>query len=156
MGQAEVPVKSSRTEDLPRTPPPASIEEVAASIRRIQSMSQVEKEGLRDEIFSTQPNLLGHVLVLSRLDVPMEKVDRVLHVLLVLCDLFTRTTPGGLTQVTIDELEDVDDNHWALLRLMESEEPAEARRLCQLAAKSHPQVNAFGTCSGRADALPRS
>ena len=127
---------------------PSSIEDVAVSARRIQSMSPAEKEALCDDIFKHQPNLLGHVLVLSKLGVPMEKVDRVLHVLLVLYDLFTRATPGELTQVTVDELEHIGDNHWALLRLMESEEPAEARRLCRLAAKSHPEVNAFAYAIG--------
>jgi hypothetical protein len=111
-------------------------------------MSQGKKEALLDDIFKRQPHLLGHVLVLSKLSVPMAKVDRVLHVLLVLYDLFTRATPGGLAQVTEDDLEQIDDNHWALLRLMESEEPAEAQRLCQLAAKSHPEVNAFAFAIG--------
>ncbi len=122
---------------------PASIEDVAASVRRVQSMSQSEKEALCDDIFKEQPNLLGHVLVLSKLDVPMEKVDIVLHVLLVLYDLFMPATPAGLPQVTMDELEDLDTNHWELLRLLESEGPAEASRLSQLAAQSHPEVNAF-------------
>lgn len=127
---------------------PASIEDVAASARRIRAMCPADKEALCDDIFKRQPNLLGHVLVLSRLNVPMVKVDRVLHVLLVLYDLFTRTTPGGLPQVSIDELEEVDDNQWALWRLMESETPAEASRLCQLAATSHPEVNALAFAIG--------
>ncbi|MCE9616522.1 MAG: hypothetical protein K8T26_19785 [Lentisphaerae bacterium] len=121
----------------------ATIEEVAASVGRVQAMSRAAKEELCDDIFRRQPNLLGHVLVLSRLHVPMEKVDRVLHILLVLDDLFTRTTPGGLPQVSLDELEAVDANQWAMLKLMDSEDPDEARRVCQLAAKSHPEVNAF-------------
>lgn len=141
-------MKRGQTTNREQDIEPASIDEVAASARRVQAMSPADKEALCDEIFRRQPNLLGHVLVLSRLHVPMVKVDRVLHVLLVLYDLFTRTTPGRLTQVTIDELEEIDDNQWALLRLMESESAAEASRLCQLAAKSHPEVNALAFAIG--------
>lgn len=147
-GRLAEPMKCTRIDGRQQSIEPASIKEVAASIRRVQSMSRQEKEALCDDIFKRQPNLLGHVIVLSKLDVPMEKVDRVLHLLLVLYDVFTRTTPGALRQVTIDELEDVDANQWALLRLMDSEDPAEARRLCQLAAKSHPEVNAFAFAIG--------
>jgi hypothetical protein len=141
-------MKCSRADDAQPGRQPASVEDVAASVRRVQAMSAAEKEALCDDIFKHQPNLLGHVLVLSKLAVPMEKVDRALHVLLVLYELFTRTTRGGLSQVSVDVLEEVDENQWALLRLMESEEPAEAQRLCQLAAKSHPEVNAFAFAIG--------
>jgi hypothetical protein len=106
-------------------------------------MTQPEKVAFCDDIFKRQPSLLGHVLVLSKLDVPIEKVDIVLHILLVLFDLFTRTTAGGLPQVTIDDLEDVNVNQLSLLKLMQSEDPAEASRLCRVATQSHPEVNAF-------------
>jgi len=111
-------------------------------------MSQAEKEALCDEIFTRQPNLLGHVLVLSKLNVPMEKVDRVLHVLLVLYDVFTRAGSVELSKVSEDEMEHVDDNFWALMRLLDSEEPAETGRIVQLATESHPEVNAFAFAIG--------
>ena len=80
----------ARSEHGQQSIPPASIRDVAASVLRVLAMSQAEKEALCDEIFTRQPNLLGHVLVLSKLNVPMEKVDRVLHVLLVLYSGRTR------------------------------------------------------------------
>ena len=110
---------------------------------RIRSLSLKEKEALSADIFSKQPALLAHVLVLSKLDVPMQKVDRVLHILLVLYDLFTRTTPAGLPQVSEDILDQVNANQLALLKLVDTEERAEARRLTELAAISHPEVNAL-------------
>ena len=141
-------MKRARTRNSQESIPPASIEEVAASVQRIRSMSPAEKEALCDVIFKKQPTLLGHVLVLSKLKVPMEKIDRVLHVLLVLYDLFTRTTPGGLLQVSEDLLEQVDANQWAMLKLMDSEEPAEASRLCQLSLTTHPEINALAFATG--------
>jgi hypothetical protein len=90
--------------------PPASIEAVAASVQRVQSMSREEEEVLVDEILKRQPNLLGHVVVLSKLNVPMEKVDRVLHVLLVLYDVFTRAGTVDLPTVPEDDLEHIDDD----------------------------------------------
>jgi len=55
--------------------PPVSLDEVAASISRIQAMPQAEKETLCEEFFNRQPNLLAQVLLLHKLDVPIEKVD---------------------------------------------------------------------------------
>ncbi len=46
-------------------------------------MDLKQKERLADEIYATQPNLLASVLVHSRMGSPMERIDRVLHVLLV-------------------------------------------------------------------------
>lgn len=132
----------------PQSLPPLSLDQVAASMRRIQDMPQAEKETLCEDIFNRQSNLLAHVLVLHKLDVPIDKVDQVLHVLLVLYDLFTRATPGELPLVSEDMLDEVNQNQWALLKLMNSETPTEASRLCQLAAKSHPEVNAFAYANG--------
>lgn len=127
---------------------PASVTDVAASVRRIRSMSLAEKESLCDDLFSRQRALLAHVLVLSKLDVPIQKVDRVLHILLVLYDLFSRTVPTGLPQVSEDLLEQVDANQLAMLKLIDSEEPAEADRVSRLATTSHPEINALAFATG--------
>lgn len=138
----------SRAEHGQQSIAPVPVKDVAAAIRRVKSMSRAEKEAVCDEILRRQPNLLGHVLVLSKLNVPMEKVDRVLHVLLVLHDLFTRAGSVELPTVAEDELEHIDDNFWALMRLLDSEEPAEAERLVRVATESHPEVNALAFAIG--------
>lgn len=128
--------------------PPLSIDLVAASIRNVKSLAAKRKDSLVDEIAKSQPNLLAHVLALAKLDVPIEKVDIVLNILLVLHDLFTRATPEGLANVSEEMIESLDRNQWALLKMMDSEEPDEARRLCQLAVKSHPEINALAYANG--------
>ncbi len=119
-----------------------------ASVRRIRAMSQAERMALCDEVYGRQPALLAHVLVLPRLGVPMQKVDRVLHALLILYDLYSRTSAGGLPPVSEDILEQVNANQLALLKLMDSEERSEALRLCKLSVSSHPEINALAFLIG--------
>lgn len=126
----------------------ASIDDVVASVRRIRAMSQAERMLLCDEINDRQPALLGQVLVLSRLGVPMVKIDRVLHILLVLYDLFSRNSPVGLSPVTEETLVQVNTNQLALLQLMDTEERSEARRLCRLSVESHPEINVLAFIMG--------
>lgn len=127
---------------------PASMDDVVFSVRRIRVMSKAERTLLCDEVYNRQPALLAHVLVLSRLGVPMEKVDRVLHILLILYDLFSRTSPAGLPPVSEETLERVNANQLALLKLMNTEERSEARRLCRLSVESHPEINVLAFIIG--------
>lgn len=130
---------------------PASIDDVVASVRRIRAMSQAERMSICDEIYSRQPALLAHVLVLPRLGVPMVKLDRVLHILLILYDLFSRTSPAALPPVSEETLERVNANQLALLKLMGTEERSEAGRLCRLSLESHPEINALAFIIGDLD-----
>jgi len=53
------------------------------AINDVNAMSLTQKEQLSDEIFAKQPNLLGSILVLSRMGVSMPHLEVALHVLLV-------------------------------------------------------------------------
>ncbi len=45
-------------------------------------------------------------------------------------------------------LESVNNNQLSLLKLMNSEDPSEARRLINLAIDGHPEINAFAYATG--------
>ena len=138
----------SDTSAKQKTLDPLSIDALAASAVRIRDMSLKEKEAVVDEIAILQPNLLALVFVLNSLEVPIQKVDQVLHILLVLYDAFKRSMPEGIPMISEDTMEAVDKNQMALLRLMDAEEPEEAARLCRLATTSHPEINAFAYANG--------
>lgn len=56
---------------------------LADAIRSVDAMDLREKESLCDELFAAQPNMLASVIVHSRLGSPMERIDCLLHILLV-------------------------------------------------------------------------
>jgi hypothetical protein len=78
--------------------------DMAQTITRVLGMSAKQKEVLADEIFQVQPNLLGSVLVQSRLGVPLEKIEFLLDILLV---SFQAMKESGLTWPLITE-DDLD------------------------------------------------
>ena len=51
------------------------------AIQAVQEMNNEQKLGLAEEIFSSQPNMLGSVLVLPRLGVSAAKQEFVLEIL---------------------------------------------------------------------------
>jgi len=81
-----------------------SVEQVAAAIRKVQSMSQVEKIALTDEVFQKQPNLLASCLVQSRLGVAMESVEWLLNILFV-CFQAMKESGGHWPLISEDEQE---------------------------------------------------
>jgi hypothetical protein len=60
-----------------------SIENVAAAIRKVSSLSLAQKEALTDEIHLRQPHMLASCLVQSGLGAKLAAVEFLLHVLLV-------------------------------------------------------------------------
>jgi hypothetical protein len=81
---------------MPRLSAPA----VANAIDTVQAMDHRQKERLADEIFRTQPNMLGSILVLPKLGVSMVKVEFALGVLLV---CFQAMKESGLAWPVITE-----------------------------------------------------
>ena len=57
---------------------------LVSAIKEFEAMTLKQKESIADEIFAQQPNLLGSVLVQSRLGNTMEHVDVLLKILIVL------------------------------------------------------------------------
>ncbi len=56
---------------------------MAKAISSVYQMDIRQKEQVCDELYAEQPNMLASVLVHSRMGSPMDRIDRVLHVLLV-------------------------------------------------------------------------
>ncbi|MCK0505523.1 hypothetical protein [Aromatoleum anaerobium] len=56
---------------------------MARALIAAQAMDLQQKEQLADEVFRTQPNLLGSVVVLPRLGVALSKVDFAIEILFV-------------------------------------------------------------------------
>jgi hypothetical protein len=89
------------------------------AIKAVREMTADEKLRLVDEIFSSQPNLLGAILALRGLGVSAAKQDFALEMLL-LC--FHAMKESGLTWplITVIEQEDQMRRHSTLLRFYES------------------------------------
>jgi hypothetical protein len=84
------------------------------AIQAVQEMNNEQKLGLAEEIFSSQPNMLGSVLVLPRFGVSAAKQEFVLEILF-LC--FQAMKESGLTWplITEDEQENQLRRHNILL-----------------------------------------
>ena len=78
--------------------------DLVSAITGVQAMDMKQKEQLADEIFRSQPNMLGSVLVLNRLGVSLQKIDFALNILFV---CFRAMKASGLTWPTISE-DDLD------------------------------------------------
>lgn len=82
-------------------------------------MAAEQKLALADEIFSSQPNLLGAVLALQRLGVPAAKQDFALEMLF-LCYQAMKESGLMWPLITQDELENQMMRHTAVLRFYDS------------------------------------
>jgi hypothetical protein len=60
-----------------------TVDNLAAAVHKVRSMSLKEKEALADEIYLHQPHLLASCLVQSRLDVEPAAVEFLLNILFV-------------------------------------------------------------------------
>ena len=56
---------------------------LVSAVTGVQAMDMKQKEQLADEIFRSQPNMLGSVLVLNRLGVSLQKIEFALNILFV-------------------------------------------------------------------------
>ena len=77
-----------------------SKQDVATAMNKVQSMNLAQKERLADEIFEKQPNLLGSVLVQKQMGVRIEKIEFLIHVLLV---CFQAMKESGIAWPVISE-----------------------------------------------------
>jgi hypothetical protein len=94
---------------------------VVESIRHINSLDMLGKEKLVDEIFTNQPNMLGTVIVLSKLNVPMAKIDIILFILLVLYEAFVKRSGLSIPLITEDLIEKMHKNNTAMLKYVDKE-----------------------------------
>lgn len=108
------------------------------SIKYITSLDLCGKENLGEEIFAKQPNLLGIVHVLSKLNVPMAKVDEVFFILLVLYEAFQKRSGIDIPLVTEDMIKKAYDNNNAMLNYLEKEGIVEGCTLIGKAMSESP------------------
>jgi len=77
-----------------------SAQAMARAINAVLAMDFGKKEALTDEVFRIQPHMLASVMVQKDFGVPLEKVDFLLHILLV---CFQAMKESGLTWATVTE-----------------------------------------------------
>jgi len=77
-----------------------SADAMVKALGAAQAMDSQQKARLADEVFRTQPNLLGSILVLPQLGVSLPKVDFAVDILLV---CFLAMKASGLTWPVISE-----------------------------------------------------
>src|ERR1035437_1241524 len=109
------------------------------AIKAVQEMTAQQKLGLADEIFSSQPNLLGSVLVLRSLGVSAAKQEFALEILF-LC--FQAMKESGLTWplITVDDQDHQMRRDTAVLRFFASmDRRPEQLSSAQQYIDSHPE-----------------
>jgi hypothetical protein len=126
---------------------PFSIQQVVDSRLYIMRLSLREKEGFCDKIFETQPNLLAHALALSEVVTSYERIEHVIHILMVLYHVFT-SNGTKLRTITEEEIERAFRNNIAMLQLLGTESRAERERIIKLSTTAHPEQNALAFLTG--------
>lgn len=117
-----------------------SIEQVAAAIMKVRSMSLAQKVALTDEIFQQQPNLLASCLVQQRFGASEHTIELLLEILLV---CFQAMKQSGYTWplITEDEQERHLARHVGTVRFSEDlADPALADAARSQYATNHPEA----------------
>lgn len=109
------PSSAMKSEKLPEI----SNEQLIECVRYIDSLSFQAKSEIFDRIFLQQPHLLTQALVLSALDVPFEKIDHVLHLLLVFYLCFTDNERLNFPEIGEDEIVAADNDTIAMFQFFE-------------------------------------
>jgi hypothetical protein len=113
---------------------------VARAMSAVKAMNLKQKEAVVDEIFLSQPHMLGSVLVLQKFGVSMEKMEFAFELLL-LC--FQAMKESGLTWplITEDEQELQLQLYTTTVKLGEDLSPALRDRLMRQYIENHPEKN---------------
>ena len=131
------------------TPIPTSV--VARAAARVLSLDLAGKEKVADVIFERQPVALAYVLALSRLGVPLETIDHVLHVLMVSFECFTDSGTRRLPKITDEMIDLASRNNEAMLKLLDAESGEERERIQRLTMTTYPEVNVLAYVVGYLD-----
>lgn len=115
-----------------------SLEALADAIKTVRAMSGEQKEALVNDLFLTQPNLLGSALALQRMGVSLAKVEVALE-LLFIC--FQSMKRSGFTWPLITEaqLDKQLGRYVATVRFGEDLAPAQRQRAMMQYLESHPE-----------------
>ena len=112
------------------------------------SLSIESETEIFDRIYINQPNLLAHVLVLSTLGVSNEKIDPILHLLLVFYHCFTENERWQFPVVSEEELFAADNNTIAMLRFFDKEEPSDRAKYREMSILNYPEQNVYAYMVG--------
>ena len=115
-----------------------SLEALANASKIVRSMGIEQKEALANELFHTQPNLLGSALALQRMGVSLAKIEVALNLLFV---CFQSMKQSGLPWPLITEA-DLDKQlgrYVATVRFGEGLGPAQRQRAMTQYLETHPE-----------------
>lgn len=112
---------------------------LARAIKAVQAMNAAQKEALADELFQTQPTLLGAVLVLPRMGVPMDRVEFALNLLFV---CFQTMKESGLPwpRISEDELDRQAARYSGIVQFSEGMHRTQVHKAQQQFAADHPET----------------
>ncbi len=99
-------------------------------------ISVAEKIRRMDDVFATQPALLGAAVQLPSLGVDMQLAEYAFHVLLVLFECFSTYVPD-LPKIGAETVQKAFDDLASMLRFYDGESPEEADRLQRVWATEH-------------------
>ena len=85
---------------------PIDMHQIAAAIRRVDSMNLDEKVRFADKIHSNQPHALLTVLGLSQHGIAMPVLEHAIHVVMVVYSAFYGTTGRNLPVITLESLDE--------------------------------------------------
>ncbi len=115
-----------------------SIEVLAKAIKVVHAMSASQKEALADEMFCTQPTLLGTALALPRMGVSTARVEFALELLFV---CFQAMKESGLSwpRISEDEMDRQATRYSAVVQFSEGMHPSQVQQAQQQYAAGHPE-----------------
>ena len=114
------------------------MEALVDAITIIRAMSIAQKTHLGDELFQTQPNLLGSVIVLQRMGVSLAKIEVALE-LLFICYQSMKQSGLRWPLMTEDDLDKQMARHVATVRFEEGLSSAERERALAQYLDAHPE-----------------
>lgn len=129
---------------------PLTLQQVADAVAYVEGLDFDVKLERFDRIFEAQPAVLGAVVQLKILGVDSATQDHAFHVLLVLCECFTRNVPN-LPRISEEMVQKALDNNVAMVEFFDKERRPEAARLQRLGIEKHPEQNVLAFVAGYLD-----
>ena len=115
-----------------------SPQDMARAVGAVRAMDFGEKKAPADEVFRVQPHMLASVVAQKELGVSLEKIDFLLHILLI---CFQAMKESGLTWITVteDEQERQMQRYVAIFEASACMNDPRRDELLQQYINSHPE-----------------
>jgi len=94
---------------------------ISDSVKHYRALDIKSKEKLSEEVFAAQPDILLEVVALSKLNVPMEKMEVVFNLLFILYDVFQKTSEVKLPKITYDMIDKSYKKSFDMLNYLDKE-----------------------------------